>query len=256
MATPLVLKNSRIFASGVDLTGYSNKVEVSGQVEVKDATTFLPASDPNSGWKKVLGGIASGKISGGGNWEGTTSLSTLGALDDTLFSGVGTVIPISVYGDEATEGNPGYFTSSLVTSYQFLGAIGDVAPWTVDDDSAWPVIRGVSLEAPGTARTANGNGTPIQIGAVGASQRLYAALHVLSVAGTATPTLTVKVQSDTVGFPSPADQITFTAATAVGGQIARTAVGPITDDYYRISFTITGTNPSFLFVVSAGIGPA
>ena len=119
------------------------------------------------------------------------------------------------------------------------------------DTSAWPVVRGTSLHPPGTARTATGNGTAVQVGAVASGRQMYAALHVLSVSGTATPTLTVKVQSDTVGFGSATDQITFTAATAVGGQISRVA-GPITDDYWRASWTISGTNPSFLFVVVVG----
>lgn len=248
MATPFVLVNSRIFAGGYDLTGYSNKVEVSPEVEEKDVTTFLPASDPNQGWKKCIGGLGSAKIAGGGNWEGTA-----GAVDEFAFGALGTTIPYSTYPAEATEGNLAYFTSTLLKSYQFLGAVGDVAPWTIDDESTWPLVRGVSLEAPGTARTTTGTGTAIQIGAVPAGKFLYAALHVLSIAGTGGPTLAVKVQSDNaVGFPSSADQITFTTASAIGGQIARIA-GPITDDWFRVSFTITGVGPSFLFVVSAGI---
>jgi hypothetical protein len=222
-------------------------------VEEKDVTTFLPVADPDSGWKKVIGGLASGKISGGGNWDPAPSASTLAGLDDTIFGALGTVIPHSVYPAEATEGNVGYFSSVLAKSYMFLGGVGDVASWTLDDMSAWPVVRGASLEAPGTARIVTGSGTAVQLGAVSATKRLYAALHVLSISGTATPTLTVRVQSDTVGFPSPTTQLTFAAATTVGGQILRTNTGAITDDYYRVDYTISGTNPSFLFVVTAGI---
>jgi hypothetical protein len=29
--------------------------------------------------------------------------------------------------------------------------------------------------------------------------------------------------------------------------------GPITDDWFRVSYTISGTTPSFLFAVTAGI---
>jgi hypothetical protein len=118
---------------------------------------------------------------------------------------------------------------------------------------SWPLARGVVLNPPGTALTITGNGTAVQhVAVTTAAQYLYASLHVLSVSGTATPTLTVKVQSDTVGFPSPTDRITFTAATAQSSQISRVA-GINTDDYYRISYTISGTNPSFLALVAVGV---
>ena len=31
--------------------------------------------------------------------------------------------------------------------------------------------------------------------------------------------------------------------------------GAITDQWWRVSYTISGTNPSFLFAVAAGVGP-
>jgi hypothetical protein len=82
---------------------------------------------------------------------------------------------------------------------------------------------------------------------------MYANLHVLSVSGTSTPTLTVSVASDNaVGFPSSAAQGAFAAATAVGGESIRIP-GAILDDWWRVTWTITGTNPSFLFLVSMGV---
>lgn len=81
---------------------------------------------------------------------------------------------------------------------------------------------------------------------------MYVALHVLSVSGT-TPSLTVIVQSDdNVGFTTPTIRISFTAATEVGAQWGSVA-GALTDDYWRISYTISGTNPVFAFAVSAGV---
>jgi hypothetical protein len=249
MATPIVLTSCRIFAGGYDLTGHSNKLEFQAEVEDKDVTTFLPIADPDVGWRKTIGGLASSTFKGGGNWSSDGST----AVDDMAFAALGSVAPLSAFAVDANEGSLGYFTQTLTKSYQFLGATGDVASWTIDDQSAWPAVRGFSLQSPGTARTVTGTGTATQITAVPTGKQLYAALQVLSVSGTATPTLAVKVQSDNaVGFPSPADQITFTPATAIGGQISRVA-GPIADDWFRVSFTISGTNPSFLFVVIAGI---
>ena len=240
----LVLNSCRIFAGGTDLTGVSNRTTFTGEVEPKETTNF-----GSGGWKEFIGGLASAAVDGGGQWEAGTAAN----VDDQAWADMGSVIPYSVFPVDANEGSVGYFMSTLRDNYTFFGALGDVAAWTATGKSSWPAARGLSLEAPGTARTVTGSGTAVQLGAVPAGQRLYAALHVLSVAGTGSPTLTVRVQSDTVGFPSPTTQIAFTAATAIGGQIARTAVGAITDDYVRADWTISGSSPSFLFVVTCGI---
>jgi hypothetical protein len=55
-----------------------------------------------------------------------------------------------------------------------------------------------------------------------------------------------------IAFGTPVDQITFTPRTVAGGEILR-VVGPITDTFYRATYTITGTTPSFLFNVSLGV---
>jgi hypothetical protein len=84
---------------------------------------------------------------------------------------------------------------------------------------------------------------------VSATQAVFAGLHVLAVSGTDTPTLTVKLQSDALeAFGSSADQLTFTAATAVGAQF-KTLAGANADTWWRAQWTISGTNPSFTFVL-------
>jgi hypothetical protein len=92
---------------------------------------------------------------------------------------------------------------------------------------------------------------------VSASQKMYAALHVRSVSGT-NPTLDVVVQSDTVGFPSATSRITFSQATATTNRHQFSSVaGAITDDYWRVSYTIGGTGtPTFSFAVTVGIAAA
>jgi hypothetical protein len=74
------------------------------------------------------------------------------------------------------------------------------------------------------------------------------------VTGTATPTITARIESDNAsGFPSATTQLTFTGATAIGGQFLSTSGSAITDDWWRVAWTITGTSPSFLFAMAFGI---
>ncbi|MBW8701885.1 hypothetical protein MBT84_19955 [Streptomyces sp. MBT84] len=241
-----VLTNVRCFASGVDLTSNSNKIELSSEVEEKEATNYA-----SQGWKEVLGGLASAEISGEGQWEAGDPSK----VDDASWSQFGGVGPWSVSANNAANvGDLAYFTSALRADYKLGGEVGEVAPWTSTAKSSWPLVRGQFAHPPGTARTATGAGTGLNLGAVIAGKRMHAALHVLSVAGT-TPSITARVESSPDNtFASPTTRLTFTAATAVGGQILRTAGTAITDPWWRVAWTISGTTPSFLFAAALGIG--
>ncbi|WP_245786523.1 hypothetical protein [Lentzea albida] len=222
----------------------SNKLEVAAEVEEKDTTNFGSA-----GWSEMIGGLASTKISGEGQWEAADASK----VDNAQWSGLGGVGPWTACPNGSNVNDVAWLTNALTANYQLGGSVGDVAPWTAEASSSWAMPRGRVGHPPGTARTATGNGTAVQLPAVAAGQYLYASLHVLSVSGTSSPTLTVTIGSDdSAGFASPVTRITFNAATARGGQIMR-AVGPITDTWYRASWTISGTTPSFLFLVAFGV---
>lgn len=239
----LVLLNTRLFAAGADLTGVTNKAEIQAEVEAKETTTFGSA-----GVKEFLGGLASSTITA----EGFFEAGDAGKVDDVAFAQRGALGPWTVCPLAATDGALAYFTNALETNYSLGGAVGDVAPYKATAQGSWRVVRGLVGHPVSTSRTSTGNGTAMQLGAVAEGKQLYAALHVLSASGT-TPSLTVKVQSDdNSGFSSAIDRITFDAATAVGGQILRLA-GPLTDDYFRVTWTISGTSPSFQFVCAVGI---
>jgi hypothetical protein len=239
-----IMQNVRLFTGGADLTGVSNKLEIAPEVEEKDTTNFGSA-----GWSEMIGGLASSKISGEGQWEAADTSK----VDNTQWTGLGGVGAWTACPDNANVNDVAWLTNALTANYQLGGAVGDVAPWTAEAASSWPMPRGRVGHPPGTARTTTGNGTGVELPAVAAGQYLYASLHVLSVSGASTPTLTVTIDSDdTSGFASPVTRISFAAATARGGQILRTT-GPITDTWYRASWTISGTTPSFLFLVAFGV---
>lgn len=244
-----ILTNSRIFSGAADLTGAANKVELSASRDDKDVTNFNSVDAGGNVWKEVIGGLGSAKMSGAGQWEATD----LSKVDDESWTELGSVGGLTVCPTTANAGDLAWVMSGLRSSYTLGGQVGDVAPWQGEWMSNRPLGRGMILHPPGTARTTSGTGTSVNLGvAASASQYVYANLHVLSVSGT-TPSLTVTVQSDNAtGFPSPATEMTFSAATAIGGQTART-VGPNTDTWYRVTWTISGTTPSFLFVVSLAI---
>lgn len=246
-----VLKNVRLFTGGVDLTTRNNKIELSPEYEEKDVTTFGSVDANGDLWKELVAGLGSGKLTAGGFWEAGDP----GKVDDDAWAGLGGLDAWTVCPVNGSVGSPAYLASNLSGNYSLGGAPGDVAPWNASMSFSGPLARGPILHPPGLARTATGTGTIVDLASTGttfpAGRGLYATLHVLSASGT-TPSLTVRIQTaTTIGFGSPTTRLTFPAFTAVGGQ-RMVVAGPITDQYARVDFTITGTSPSFLFVVAVG----
>lgn len=244
MGNKLVLTNARIFTGGADLTASSNKISIEPEFAAEDVTTFA-----SNGWTETMAGLASSAIGAEGLWEA----GDLSKVDDSRWASLGGLSAWSITPAGAAVGTLAYFTKALDGEYSLGGEVGKVVPWSAKASGSWPVVRGQIAHDPGTARTATGTGTGAQLGAVAAGKQLYAALHVLSIAGTATPSITVAIESDTTnGFAAPTTRLSFAAATALGGQILRVP-GPITDTWWRPKWTISGTTPSFLFVVAFGI---
>ncbi|POG47098.1 hypothetical protein BV881_12215 [Streptomyces sp. ZL-24] len=239
-----VLLDARLFAPGADLSGASNKIELTSEIEDKETTNYR-----SQGWKEVIGGLGSAEISAEGQWEaGDPSL-----VDDSSWASLGGRGPYTVCPTDSVVGALAYVTYGMRTDYKVGDAVGEVAPWAGTVKSSWPLVRGQIAHPPGLARTTNGEGAALDLGAVAGGQRLYAAVHVLSASGT-TPSLTVTVESDEDGdFNSPTTRLTFNAASAEGGQILRTDGTAITDTHYRIAWAISGTTPSFMLAASLGI---
>lgn len=245
--TKLVLLDTRVFVSGADLSGSGNKIEIGEEAEAKPTTNWR-----SGGAVENLAGLSKVEISAAGQWEAGTA----GSVDDSFWANRRVLEPWSVGPTDASDTDYGslmYLTKALRTKLTHWGDLGDVAGWDASAKGTWPLVRGQSAHPSGTPRTATGSGTALQIGAVADGQYMYANLHVLSVAGTGTPSITVGVDSDdAVGFPSSTARGSFAAKTAVDGEAIRIA-GPITDDWWRLSWTITGSSPSFLFLVTMGI---
>lgn len=242
----MILLDSRVFVSGADLSGASNRIEVQEESEAKQTTNFR-----SGGAVENAAGLTEVSIEGSGQWEAGEA----GFVDDAFWANRRALEPWSVAPEDSDLAAGGiiYLTKALRTRARYFGDVGEVASWDATAKGTWPLVRGRVLHASGIPRTADGNGTAIQVGAVATGERAYANLHVIDIAGTGGPSIIVKVQSDNVqAFSSPTDRMTFDSKTAVGGQAIRIG-GPITDAWWRVTWDVSGTNPSFLFIVSMGI---
>lgn len=239
MAKTALLNNIYIAAGALNLSGNTNQLSINIPIETVDVTNFA-----STGWKECLGGLKDADWDFSGFFEAAEPDSTLFTTD--------TSYPVSaVFANPPTENTVGWLMNCFRTRYAPDFNSGQAAAFSVNFKGAAPTIRSRVIDY--ATRTATANSTGFVLGAVSATQKLYAALHVTAASGT-TPNLVVKLQSDDAsGFLSPTDRVTFTAATAVTSQYATPVAGAITDTYYRASATITGTSPSFTYLLMAGI---
>lgn len=199
-------------------------------------------------WVQNIGGVKSVAWSA----EVMQDFAALG-LDEREYALLGAKAPLSLLPAGSTYGSVAHAMEAVSLAYTPLRAEhGQLAMGVLGGNGSGVAVRGACLHPPATARTSSASGTAIQVGAVSATQRMYGALHVTAASGT-TPSLTVKIQSSATEGGSYTDRITFTAATDVTYQWSNVA-GAVTDTWWRVTWTISGTDPSFEFAVVAGIG--
>ena len=118
-----------------------------------------------------------------------------------------------------------------------------MAGFTVNATGSEILGRGTILKNATANVTTDGTGTAYELGAVGASETVYAAVHVHYLDG---GTLDLAIQSDDNGsMTSATERIGFTNATATTSEWS-TAAGAITDTWWRVSWTYNGTACKFV----------
>lgn len=238
-----VLTNAKLWVARHDLSGDLNQIGIEAAADLREAHTF-----GSNGWKERRGGLRDGTLQSAGYWNGGED-----AIDDVLFARLGVageVVSASPFG--GAEGDVAYTLLAAFAQYAPGASLGELLAFTVNAEGASPLVRGTVMRH--ATLTTSGQSTARQLGTVSASQRLYAALHVLAVEGT-DPTLDVVVRSDdTGGMSSPVARITFNQQTAPGSQWAAPVAGPVTDGWWDIDCTLGGTDdPAFTVVVIVGI---
>lgn len=245
MAT-FVAQNTKLYVGQYNLSGDLNKVSLDWKSEAKDVTTFGAAT------RVRKGGLFDISLSGSGLWQAQSAPK---AVDDVLFGNLALAdVPITLVGQTGAEGERAFTFLGGVFDYKAPeAAIGEPVRFTFTATGTRGQILIPATVLLNAVKTATGNGTGFQLGAVSAAQSLYATLHVLAVTGNA-PTLNAIVQSNVDNaWAAPTARITFAQATAPGFE-AKSLLGAITDTWYRINYTIGGTaSPSFTVVVTVGI---
>lgn len=238
-----VLTQAFAYVDLVDFTGLSEDLRLACTAEQREWTNFR-----SGGWREFKNVLKTSALDTGSFWSSDSATD----LDAQTFAALGTANTAITAGLDETEDTYAYFMRGMVPSYTWLeGSVGDIAKakvQAVGSDGATGVVRGKLAKEYGTVSTTGAKGTALNLGAVGAAQRLYATFHIFGTPGT---TITAIVESDSDNtFGSPTTRITFGPHTTAGGRWATPVAGSITDTWWRLNVTaITGS-----FVIAAAIG--
>ena len=234
-----ILTDQELFFDGLKLTSITTAMDLNYAVEGQNDTTFGDTTASEKGGLKIV------EFGASGFFDATPQ-------DQVLFGDVGLDDkPCSIAANSAEGSRAFTFLSTLGKYSPIKGEVGDMIGFDISAAARGNLVRG-QLICNQAAIAASGNRSPYQVGAATSGQIIHAALHVFSVSGT-TPTIDVTISSDNaVGFSSPITRFTFAQMNARGSQYL-TLPGAITDDYWRVNYTVGGTTPSFGVAVVLGI---
>lgn len=233
MATQVV-KNRPSWLGSLNIGDYASTLAMEYGAEAADNTVLTDVYRSNAGGLLTFGFSAD-------------TYADYTSADLAIFNGVNTAVPLTFSTGTGADDEKAFMINALqVSATPISGTVGDMAGTNISGNAVGRLVQGI-IEFNGSATT-TATTTGSQIGAVSAVESIYANLHVTAATGSA---LNVVVQSDNnSGFTSPTNRITFTSATTVTSQNLNLA-GAITDDYWRISYTVSGG--SFTFAVALGI---
>lgn len=231
MATS-ILQDALILNHGVNMTGQTNTVGIDFGAETQDNTTFSDDTRSNQGGLKTVGFNAEGFFDP--------------AKDSQLFSEIGVQDKIISVAEGKANGDRTFSFLAVYGSYQPMGgSVGELNGYSLDASASNALERGQLLFY-STSETSSGTSTPLNAGSAASS--LVGILHVWSVAGT-NPTLDVDIESDSANDFTGAETTRLTFAQATASTAERKTGTATGDTWWRINFTIGGTNPDFAFAV-------
>lgn len=241
----ILVGNATVWVAQYDFSAWMNAVALNAKAETPETTAMGVTS------KQRLGGLLDHAFEANGWWDAE---AVTGNPDHYLFDEVGLAFPAVSLSATGAINDTAYLLRPELTEYSPGAKVGDVMAFKLHGEGSGLLVKG-SILLPKANRSISANSTGVQLGAVTAGQSIYAALHVFTESGTDSPHLDVKIQShdDNSFGGGTVDRITFAQKSAAGYEWATPVAGPITDTWWRVVYTITGTNPIFNFAVTFGI---
>lgn len=231
---PQALVNAFVYCDDHDFTGDSNQSMLQCDGVPLEGTNFRSA-----GWREYPKlGLKTTQYDVQGFWQSAAADS----VDSDSFPDLAVVNRVFTVADVETAGQPAYLFQAGKSKYQLFGQLGALAPFSLHSAGTDPfgVVRGLLGAARQSVSATGALGSGLNLGAVSATQFVYASFHVFPVVGT---TITVVVESAAASnFAGATTRATIGPLTTVGGVWLPRVAGAISDTWWRFRVTaITGT---------------
>lgn len=230
-----------------DCAAYYEDQDISGDVNtaiISPAVEEIEVSAWSDTGHRYIGGMQSASFS----FEAYREVAAEPIA--TVFARTGTEGILTLVERSASQAEGDYCASvrGLQSNFGALGDIGGAEGFSVSGSADGPAFMGRLLQQEEVV-TSTGTSTGIQFGTVASGQSLWAALHIVGVDTLTSFDLTIE-SDDNSGFTSATTRITFTQATGLTAEWSSVA-GAITDDWWRVNYTLVGT--SVTPIVAVGI---
>jgi hypothetical protein len=239
MGTAAIL-NAFAYVDSHDFTGDANDFGLTCEGEMKEKTNFR-----SGGWREYHLGLKTSALNLSGFYQAGAD-----TVDEYAFAALGTGGKVTTCGVNEVEGEPCGMFQQMQHEYQWLGEVGEMAPFQLQGgcSDGVGVILGKLVKEQGAVSATGATGTALELGAVAAGKYVYGTFHVLGTPGT---TVTAVVESAAASnFAGATTRITFGPYTTAGGRWGARVAGSITDTWWRLRVTaITGT-----FTIACGVG--
>lgn len=224
--------NGRYMFAGYDLSTYLNSVEVSGETELPETSTFGDA------FRDFVPTVKSGSMTCGGFSDNSASAVT--AVMGTVFGTNNKIVTAFDIGD--TFGNLGFAMSALQNNYAITTPVAGVTEINANFTSNTAIEPVISLRALAAA-VATGNGATYD-NTVAATNGGAGYLQVTAFNGT---NITITIRSSTDNFVGSDVLLATFATVSAANSAERVAFSGTCNRYRRI--VIAGTFTSVTFQV-------
>lgn len=237
-----VLKDAELRFSDNDISGISNSLNLNYSAALPDNTVF--GDDTRS----RVSGLREASANVNCFFDDATA-----TLHSDFFDQIGAAsdVPLSITPVAAAAGGNVFFFSVHQATWNPGGQIGDLFQFSGEFMSNAPLVGGTILNT--AAITATSNSTGYQLGALAdTSEYMYALLQITAAPGS--PTLDVIIESDDDGTfgAGTTTRITFSQVTTSTVGVIMSVQGPITDAYWRASWTVGGTGANYSNLIGLG----
>lgn len=227
---------------GADLSCRTNNMGLAVECEMQEATRFC-----SSGAREYIPGLMSwtldysGFFSAGDNDVDPNSFDSIGGDSLSTFL----ISPVN----ESTVGSLAYFGQANKSSYTPLGAVGEIAPFSITMQGDGRICNGTII-AQETIASTSGYTTVYELNGVEDGQPIQTILEITNMSGAGNVIIVLDV-SCTSGFGSGVTEVTFDTLTDEGGSY-KSATPTSTDKvYYRLDYATSGPNEFDLTVAVA-----